>query len=150
MNSHTMPPPTHTHAHAHAYVTRAQRAAAEGRNWPDGYRLEQELFHASPAWADICAMGFNRSFAGKNACKFGKGCYFARDASYSADPKYCVPDESNVARILVCRVVRTPTLPPFPRGAHPRPWPPPSHPYSSSRVYPLPLTADWRVLPRRR
>ena len=55
-------------------------------------------------------MGFNRSFAGKNACKFGKGCYFARDASYSADPKYCVPDEEDVARILVCRVVRTNAL----------------------------------------
>ena len=32
----------------------------------------------------ILQQGFNRSFCGRNATVFGKGVYFARDASYSA------------------------------------------------------------------
>jgi hypothetical protein len=32
--------------------------------------------------------GFNRSFAGQNATLFGKGVYFAANASYSADDTY--------------------------------------------------------------
>merc|ERR1712226_546153 len=42
------------------------------------------LFHGTDELTvpKIIEMGFNRSFCGKNATAFGKGVYFARDASY--------------------------------------------------------------------
>ena len=52
----------------------------------------------------ILQQGFNRSFCGKNATAFGKGVYFARDASYSAYPTYAVPDHQGLQYILACRV----------------------------------------------
>ena len=48
--------------------------------------------------------GFNRSYAGKNATKYGPGCYFARDSSYSARSTYSPPDQQGVKRIFMCRV----------------------------------------------
>lgn len=36
---------------------------------------------------------------------YGKGVYFARDASYSAYPKYSVPDSKGRQYMLACRVV---------------------------------------------
>ncbi|KAK3755409.1 hypothetical protein QZH41_016615 [Actinostola sp. cb2023] len=55
---------------------------------------EKKLFHGTPV--DICNQinhhGFNRSYCGKNAVVFGKGVYFARDASYSMRPTYSPPD----------------------------------------------------------
>ena len=48
--------------------------------------------------------GFNRSFAGKNATKYGPGCYFARDSSYSARTTYSRPDQQGVKRMFMCRV----------------------------------------------
>ena len=44
------------------------------------------LFHGTEedTVEKIVQMGFNRSFAGKNMCKYGKGVYFARDASCKA------------------------------------------------------------------
>ena len=53
----------------------------------------------------ILQQGFNRSFCGKNATAFGKGVYFARDASYSAHPLYAVPDSHGFQYIMACRVV---------------------------------------------
>ena len=44
-------------------------------------------------------------FSGKNATMYGKGVYFARDASYSAYPTYAVPDSQNNQYIMACRVV---------------------------------------------
>mmetsp|Transcript_7127 Transcript_7127/g.16685 ORF Transcript_7127/g.16685 Transcript_7127/m.16685 type:complete len:1479 (-) Transcript_7127:954-5390(-) len=52
----------------------------------------------------IMQQGFNRSFCGKNATVYGKGVYFARDASYSAYPTYSVPDKNNHQYIMACRV----------------------------------------------
>ncbi|CAJ1951940.1 unnamed protein product [Cylindrotheca closterium] len=52
----------------------------------------------------IVQQGFNRSFCGKNATVYGKGVYFARDASYSAYPTYSVPDAKNHQYIMACRV----------------------------------------------
>ena len=49
--------------------------------------------------------GFNRSFCGKHATMWGKGVYFARDASYSSCSTYAAPDENGFQYILVCRVV---------------------------------------------
>ena len=65
------------------------------------------LFHGAPGDVvpKILQQGFNRSFCGKNATFFGKGVYFARDASYSAYPLYCQPDKHGVQSIFLCRVV---------------------------------------------
>jgi len=52
----------------------------------------------------IMQQGFNRSFCGKNATVYGKGVYFARDASYSAYPTYSVPDKKGHQYIMACRV----------------------------------------------
>ena len=53
----------------------------------------------------IMQQGFNRSFCGKNATVYGKGVYFARDASYSAYPTYAVPDKNKHQYIMACRVI---------------------------------------------
>ena len=53
----------------------------------------------------IIQQGFNRSFCGKNATAYGKGVYFARDASYSASTTYSRPDSIGVQRMFLCRVV---------------------------------------------
>ena len=53
----------------------------------------------------IAQQGFNRSFCGKNATYYGKGVYFARDASYSANTLYSRPDARGVQRIFLCRVL---------------------------------------------
>jgi poly [ADP-ribose] polymerase 10/14/15 len=54
----------------------------------------------------IIQQGFNRSFSGeRNAAWYGKGVYFARDASYSADQAYSEPDSHGVQRMFLCRVV---------------------------------------------
>ena len=47
---------------------------------------ERILFHGTEEKCvkDIWTKGFNRSYAGKNAVKFGKGVYFATSAWYSA------------------------------------------------------------------
>jgi hypothetical protein len=46
---------------------------------------EKTLYHGttSDSVTNIWKFGFNRSYAGKNATAYGKGVYFARDASYS-------------------------------------------------------------------
>jgi hypothetical protein len=48
------------------------------------------LFHGThtDAVPTINAYGFNRSHHGRNATAYGRGVYFARDAAYSADPRY--------------------------------------------------------------
>ena len=51
----------------------------------------------------ICSQGFNRSFCGLNATKYGKGVYFALTSAYS-DP-YCQADSSGLMHMLVCRVL---------------------------------------------
>ena len=51
----------------------------------------------------ILQQGFNRSFCGKNATFYGKGVYFARDASYSSC--YATPDDMGFKYVLACRVV---------------------------------------------
>ena len=53
----------------------------------------------------IVEQGFNRSFCGRNATVYGKGVYFARDASYSALRRYSTPDAHGHQHIFACRVV---------------------------------------------
>ena len=75
----------------------ASRATGVERRW---------LWHASRADVvpKILTQGFNRSFAGYNACAYGKGVYFARDADYSTNDTYSKPDEHGVKRMFACRV----------------------------------------------
>lgn len=71
-------------------------------------RFERKwLFHGSnhEVVSKILQQGFNRSFCGKNATVYGKGVYFARDASYSAHPTYSVPDSKGRQYMVACRVV---------------------------------------------
>lgn len=71
-------------------------------------RFERKwLFHGSnfDVVDKILQQGFNRSFCGKNATVYGKGVYFARDACYSADRLYSVPDSKGRQHMLACRVV---------------------------------------------
>mmetsp|Transcript_7547 Transcript_7547/g.19452 ORF Transcript_7547/g.19452 Transcript_7547/m.19452 type:complete len:1532 (-) Transcript_7547:376-4971(-) len=53
----------------------------------------------------IMQQGFNRSFCGRNMCRYGKGVYFARDAAYSAQPAYAQPGKDGYCRMLSCRVL---------------------------------------------
>jgi hypothetical protein len=71
-------------------------------------RLERSwLFHGTDnrVLDKILQQGFNRSFCGKNATLYGKGVYFARDASYSSCKTYAVPDSHGNQYVLACRVV---------------------------------------------
>jgi len=65
------------------------------------------LFHGTgpETVPKIMQQGFNRSFCGKNATMFGKGVYFARDASYSSSPKYSAPAPDGTQHMFLCRVV---------------------------------------------
>jgi hypothetical protein len=47
---------------------------------------------------------FNRAFAGHHAVAYGRGVYFANDASYSSHETYFVPDDDDVQYIFLCRV----------------------------------------------
>jgi poly [ADP-ribose] polymerase 10/14/15 len=64
------------------------------------------LFHGTVAevMPKIEKQGFNRSFAGRNAVAYGRGVYFARDASYSCHPTYSVPDSKGVQHMFMCSV----------------------------------------------
>lgn len=53
----------------------------------------------------IIQQGFNRSFCGKNATAYGKGVYFARNASYSSCDTYSPKNSSGHKFILACSVV---------------------------------------------
>ena len=71
-------------------------------------RLERIwLFHGTDEVTvpKIVEMGFNRSFCGRNATRFGKGVYFARDASYSSSTTYSRPNSKGVQHMFVCRIV---------------------------------------------
>jgi hypothetical protein len=67
---------------------------------------EQWLWHGTDANSlqSIAQQGFNRSFSGKNATLWGKGVYFARNAFYSASPKFAVADKDGVQRMFLARV----------------------------------------------
>uniref|UniRef100_A0A8C7N7U3 Poly [ADP-ribose] polymerase n=1 Tax=Oncorhynchus kisutch TaxID=8019 RepID=A0A8C7N7U3_ONCKI len=55
---------------------------------------ERKLFHGAchTTIDKINELGFNRSYAGKNAALYGDGTYFAVNAEYSAIDKYSKPD----------------------------------------------------------
>ena len=87
----------------------AKRKSICGRKSPkDAQSLVRNwLFHGGrPDTVDkILQQGFNRSFAGRNAMRYGQGSYFARDASYSTYPLYSERDANGVQSIFLARVV---------------------------------------------
>ncbi|KAK7828040.1 hypothetical protein U0070_013666 [Myodes glareolus] len=68
---------------------------------------EKQLFHGTEASSipHLNSNGFNRSYAGKNATHYGKGTYFAVDASYSADDTYSRPDADGKKYMYYVRVL---------------------------------------------
>ena len=65
---------------------------------------QRRLFHGTQQCAipKIHVQGFKRDFAGKNGTNYGRGVYFARDASYSAG--FC-KNLNGVRKICVCDVL---------------------------------------------
>ncbi len=76
----------------------------EGENKDLSGANEMVLFHGTDKGTleKIKAQGFNRSYC-KNHVVYGKGVYFARDASYSVS--YARPDSGNKRYMFVCRVL---------------------------------------------
>ncbi|KAH0504391.1 Poly [ADP-ribose] polymerase 14 [Microtus ochrogaster] len=70
-------------------------------------RNENQLFHGTEASSipHLNSHGFNRSYAGKNATCYGKGTYFAVDASYSANDTYSRPDANGKKNMYYVRVL---------------------------------------------
>eukprot|EP00079_Xenopus_tropicalis_P039029 XP_017952800.1 PREDICTED: poly [ADP-ribose] polymerase 15-like [Xenopus tropicalis] len=68
---------------------------------------ERQLFHGTDhsAVEKVNNDGFNRSFAGSNGDKIGKGTYFAVEANYSADDTYSKPDPSGNKHMYLARVL---------------------------------------------
>lgn len=62
------------------------------------------LFHGTESknTSKIIEQGFNRSFAGSNGTKYGKGSYFATDASRTF--KFAKSDTYGTKQIFMCRV----------------------------------------------
>ena len=75
--------------------------------YPESRYTKKWLFHGTDEQTapKIIQQGFNRSFCGKNATLYGRGVYFARDASYSAQALYSKPNAAGEQRIFMCRVV---------------------------------------------
>jgi poly [ADP-ribose] polymerase 10/14/15 len=72
------------------------------KGWPE----EQWLFHGTTAnsVSQIAKRGFDRSFAGKNGTMYGKGSYFARNASYAS--RYAATEKKEGIRYMfMCRMV---------------------------------------------
>lgn len=85
----------------------AKRATAGKEAVPDDQMELRWVFHACAAEVvdNIICSGFNRSYAGKNATVYGPGSYFARDASYSCQPRYSPPEKgTGLKRIFMCRL----------------------------------------------
>ncbi|XP_072253975.1 poly(ADP-ribose) polymerase family member 14-related sequence 1 isoform X3 [Leuresthes tenuis] len=68
---------------------------------------EKRLFHGTceRTVPVINERGFNRSYAGKNATCYGRGSYFAVNASYSASDTYSKPNQSGDKFMYLCRVL---------------------------------------------
>ena len=94
-------------AHLKTLQHREKKRKADKREALSKKELELKwVFHACAAGSvdNIIGSGFNRSYAGKNATVYGKGTYFARDASYSARDTYSPPDDHGRKKIFLCRL----------------------------------------------
>ncbi|XP_052261029.1 protein mono-ADP-ribosyltransferase PARP14-like isoform X2 [Dreissena polymorpha] len=88
----------------HQYA--AKKKQLEGQN-PPGTVNERFLWHGTSEDTvdSVNAHGFNRSYCGKNATKFGDGVYFAVNADYSVQDTYSRPDQIGVKRMYYCGVL---------------------------------------------
>ncbi|XP_046373440.2 protein mono-ADP-ribosyltransferase PARP14-like isoform X2 [Haliotis rufescens] len=82
-----------------------QRQSVQSRN--ANTIIERRLWHGtrSDVLTSINRDGFNRSFNGKNGTKFGKGVYFATEASYSAQKELSPKDDRGFKYIYLCQVI---------------------------------------------
>jgi len=81
------------------------RAKAEGHDEAYAEAYEKVwMFHGTvpDVIPKICGQGFNRSFCGRNAVKYGKGVYFATNSFYSN--RYSQSDSKGIKRMFLCRV----------------------------------------------
>jgi hypothetical protein len=85
---------------------REKKRAMLEKNKADGVN-ERTLFHGThpAAVALINQKSFNRSYCGRNATVYGRGVYFARDASYSASDRYSPPDDQGIQYMYVVSVL---------------------------------------------
>nr|XP_055239782.1 protein mono-ADP-ribosyltransferase PARP15 isoform X5 [Gorilla gorilla gorilla] len=94
---------------------------------------ERLLFHGTDADSVpyVNQHGFNRSCAGKNAVSYGKGTYFAVDASYSAKDTYSKPDSNGRKHMYVVRVLTGV----FTKGCAGLVTPPPKNPHNPTDLF---------------
>ncbi|XP_033066912.1 protein mono-ADP-ribosyltransferase PARP15 isoform X2 [Trachypithecus francoisi] len=99
----------------------------------DHMNNERLLFHGTDADSVPCVNqhGFNRSYAGKNAVFYGKGTYFAVDASYSANDTYSKPDSNGRKHMYVVRVLTGV----FTQGHAGLVTPPPKNPHNPTDLF---------------
>ncbi|XP_033181608.1 protein mono-ADP-ribosyltransferase PARP14-like isoform X2 [Mastacembelus armatus] len=85
----------------------AQKKHIADKNTAQGGAGETILYHGMTEdnCKSIMKTGFNRSFAGQNATTYGRGTYFAVDASYSAHPTYSKPAADGSQLMFVARVL---------------------------------------------
>ncbi|MGH0151153.1 UNVERIFIED_CONTAM: hypothetical protein FKN15_042096 [Acipenser sinensis] len=92
--------------HLKQWQSYAVRKQTLDRKYPKATN-ERILYHGTTK--DIChrinKTGFNRSFCGRNATRFGQGTYFAKEASYSCHNSYSNPDEKGHKYIYRARVI---------------------------------------------
>ena len=92
-----------------AYAQRKDRQLSKlPRNKTPGHQRSssvKSLYHGAPAenLAVIIKSKFNRSYG--SVYVYGKGAYFAVNASYSVDEGYAKPDSSHEQHMFVCDVV---------------------------------------------
>ncbi|XP_041433944.1 protein mono-ADP-ribosyltransferase PARP15-like isoform X2 [Xenopus laevis] len=69
--------------------------------------IENDLYHGTTTETakKISLHGFNRSFCGKNAVCYGKGTYFAKDASYSCQEQYAATDRDGYKHVFQAKVI---------------------------------------------
>jgi len=90
-----------------SYAVKRQTVLAREKDKHKASRFERVwLFHGTDedTVPKITQQGFNRSFCGRNATMFGKGVYFARDASYSSSRTYSRPNAQGIQHMFLCRV----------------------------------------------
>jgi poly [ADP-ribose] polymerase 10/14/15 len=82
------------------------KCTIESRKQPNGAN-EERLFHGTDkdTMPKINSNSFNKRFCGKNATAYGKGVYFAVDASYSISDTYSRPDDQGNKYMYLARVV---------------------------------------------
>ena len=71
--------------------------------------LERDVFHGTSEaiTSKILAGGFNPIFCSQapERTVHGKGCYFARDISYSAQNRYAAPNEDGHKFVFIARLL---------------------------------------------